>query len=157
MGELLGHELRADGSQVEPKPEKGSLADRDIAILGPLAATDKDGSSVEVHVFHPEADEFTSAQSTGIENLKNCPIPQAQRGPDIWNGEHPGHLAGTESRLWELAIWAGHEKVGGRVQLDPVLASQPGEELCHRDEALHLGPEGQGETISLSIVEQLLR
>ncbi len=75
---------------------------------------------------------------------------------DIGHGEYFGHLPGAQRGFGQLTVGSGHEEVCGGVRLDPVLTSQPREELCHWDEALHLGAERQGEAIALSVIEEPL-
>ena len=56
----------------------------------------------------------------------------------------------------KFAVGSGHEQVGGRVGLDPVLTAEPGEELGYRDQSLDLSAKRQGVTITLAVVEELL-
>jgi hypothetical protein len=47
---------------IQPNPEEGPLADRHVAVLGPLAPADEEGAAVEVHVSQPQGDEFAAPQ-----------------------------------------------------------------------------------------------
>ena len=93
------HETGPDDLHIQPQPEQRPLPDGHVAVLGPFAPADEHGPPFEVDVSEPQGDELTPTQATGVEDLQNGAISQAEGHRDIRGREEPGHLGGAQGGL----------------------------------------------------------
>ena len=70
--------------------------------------------------------------------------------------QHCAHLGSAQGGLGQSTIRTGHEQIGRRVGVDPVLSSQPREELGDGYEPLGLGAERKRLSVALAVGEQTL-
>ena len=110
FGVLVVGESWADEVEVEAEPEEGAFADRDVAVLGALAAADEDGAAVEVDVVDCEVDQFGSAKRAGVEDLEYGPVAETEWPREVRRGEQQrssrccsGSPRGAGGRAWASA------------------------------------------------------